>query len=156
MRRRVKQGLFCIGVALFLAAIQGIGIDTSQAETRLEPALVEKVQPVYPQELKRHNIEGVVKATYTIDTDGRVIAVETVTDSHSAFRQAVETALAQWRFEPPLMHGTAIRLQRLLEVRFERPDDESIDGGPGGLQPFPEIARNCIPCPCKKEQAFTT
>lgn len=62
-------------------------------------AVKTKVPPVYPELAKRMKIGGVVKLQATVDPDGKVTAVKTVSGS-SALTNAAEEAVRKWKFVP--------------------------------------------------------
>jgi hypothetical protein len=74
--------------------------------------------PIYPAELLRNNLEGVVFAEFVVDTVGMVDmgSVRILTTSHALFTASVETALSQMRFRPAMRAGR--RVHQLVEQHF--------------------------------------
>ena len=74
--------------------------------------------PVYPPELVRTGTEGLVDATYVVDTTGRVdtATVHVLQSDDSLFTESVRTALAQMRFRPAKRAGVPVR--QLVGQRF--------------------------------------
>jgi TonB family protein len=62
-----------------------------------ERAIKSRVAPVYPELAKRMKISGLVKVEATVDADGKVTAVKTVSGSR-ALAVAAEDAVSKWRF----------------------------------------------------------
>jgi TonB family protein len=62
-----------------------------------ERAVKSKVPPVYPEIAKRMKITGVVKLEATVDADGKVTAVKTVSGNH-VLSEAAEEAVRKWKF----------------------------------------------------------
>ena len=60
-------------------------------------AVKSKVPPVYPELAKRMRITGVVKIEATVDADGKVTAVKTMS-GNSALSVAAEDAVRKWKF----------------------------------------------------------
>lgn len=56
-----------------------------------------KVAPVYPEIARRLHVTGVVKLEVTIDPDGKVTAVKTVSGNHT-LATAAEEAVQKWKF----------------------------------------------------------
>ncbi len=65
------------------------------------PKIVKKVPPEFPKEAAQKAISaGSVKAKMSIDTDGKVTAVDIVeAEPRRVFDRAVVAALMDWRFE---------------------------------------------------------
>jgi TonB family protein len=67
----------------------------SGAEDR---AVKQRVSPVYPEIAKRMRIEGVIKMSVTVDADGKVLDVKTVSGNRT-LSIAAEDAVRKWKFE---------------------------------------------------------
>ena len=74
--------------------------------------------PVYPPELIQKGTEGLVDATYVVDTTGRVdtATVQVLQSDDSLFTESVRTALGQMRFRPAKRAGVPVR--QLVGQRF--------------------------------------
>ncbi len=74
--------------------------------------------PVYPSDLIATGTEGLVQATYVVDTTGRVdtATVQVVHSDDPRFTQSVRTALGGMRFRPATRSGKTVR--QLVEQRF--------------------------------------
>jgi TonB family protein len=74
--------------------------------------------PVYPRELVALGMEGMVQATYVVDTTGMVdtTTVKVVWSDDPRFTESVRTALGQMRFRPAVRAGNTVR--QLVEQRF--------------------------------------
>jgi TonB family protein len=64
-----------------------------------------KVPPVYPEIAKRMKITGVVKVEATVDADGKVTDVKTLSGSHT-LSPAAEEAVRKWKFAPAAATST--------------------------------------------------
>ena len=62
--------------------------------------LLHKVEPVYPAEARRRNIEGDVTVEFTVDTNGEVVD-ERVLKGDEVLHGAALDAIRQCRFAPP-------------------------------------------------------
>lgn len=65
-----------------------------------EPKVVEKVNPVYPEEARAEKVQGVVVLDVTVDTGGGPSDVKVTKDPDPRLSQAAVDAVKQWRFEP--------------------------------------------------------
>jgi TonB family protein len=74
--------------------------------------------PVYPDELRAKGIEGMVQATYVVDTAGRVdtTTIRVSQSDDPRFTRSVLTALGEMRFRPARRGGKTVR--QLVEQRF--------------------------------------
>jgi TonB family protein len=74
--------------------------------------------PVYPTDLAEAGVEGVVHATYVVDTMGRVdtTTIRIMSSDHPQFTTSVQTALGEMRFRPAKRRGQSVR--QLVEQRF--------------------------------------
>ena len=68
----------------------------SGAEDR---AVKQRVPSTYPEIAKRMRIEGVVKMSVTVDAEGRVLDVKTISGNRT-LSIAAEEAVRKWKFEP--------------------------------------------------------
>src|SRR5271165_4265289 len=92
-RERRRGGIrLCQAVALSLALTMPSGATG-------ERAVKSRVAPVYPEIAKRLKIEGTVKIEATVDADGKVSEVKTLTGAH-VLSSAAEEAVRKWRFAP--------------------------------------------------------
>ncbi|MEO8090114.1 MAG: energy transducer TonB [Gemmatimonadales bacterium] len=74
--------------------------------------------PIYPRELAAIGTEGQVRATYVVDTVGRVdtATIEVVQSDDPRFTESVRTALGEMRFRPAKRAGKSVR--QLVEQKF--------------------------------------
>jgi TonB family protein len=74
--------------------------------------------PVYPRDLLALGVEGMVQATYVVDTTGRVdtTTIKVVQSDDLRFSESVRTALGQMRFRPAKRAGRSVR--QLCEQKF--------------------------------------
>jgi TonB family protein len=74
--------------------------------------------PVYPDELRAKGVEGMVQATYVVDTAGRVdtATIQVSQSNDPRFTESVVTALGEMRFRPARRAGKTVR--QLVEQRF--------------------------------------
>ena len=74
--------------------------------------------PVYPPELIALGMQGLVQATYVVDTSGMVdtATVKVIVSDDPRFTQSVRDALGQMRFRPAIRQGKTVR--QLVEQKF--------------------------------------
>ncbi len=80
--------------------------------------MVEQVQPVYPQSMRRAGIEGTVVLEGVIDTSGRPVGLRVVDAPHVALAFAAIEAVRQWRYEPTLLNGAPVEAQSQFVLDF--------------------------------------
>lgn len=64
------------------------------------PEVVQKVNPLYPEEAMKQKIAGTVILEAVIDVEGKVLDVRIVDDPHPLLSSAAAEALRQWTFTP--------------------------------------------------------
>lgn len=89
MRKGTVRGLRLWVMGLVVAAVC-----VASAEQR---AVKSRVSPVYPEVAKRMRISGVVKLEASVDPDGKVTDVKTVSGNHMLSVSA-EDAVRKWKF----------------------------------------------------------
>jgi len=81
------------------------------------PRKTKNVDPIYPDSARAAQLSGAVKVEFTIDTTGKVGNVR-VLQSSPPFDEAAVQAVEQWRYEPTLLNGIAVRIIATAVVRF--------------------------------------
>jgi len=82
--------------ALTLAFIVSLALPGRAADER---AVKTRVAPLYPELAKHMRITGTVVVQVTVDPDGKVTAVKTISGPR-VLAQAAEDAVQKWRFVP--------------------------------------------------------
>jgi protein TonB len=70
------------------------------------PALVRKVDPIYPDVAVSARIRGVVILEANVDRDGRVIDVKVLRTANRLLDDAAITAVRQWQYRPLILNGS--------------------------------------------------
>jgi protein TonB len=83
------------------------------------PRVLRRVEPVYPEIMRRAGLAATVRIRCIVDRNGAVRQSEIVTSSYPPFNDAVLAALRQWRFAPGSLHGTAVDTEFELTVQFK-------------------------------------
>jgi protein TonB len=103
-----------------------LGIDTNWYLARQvdkHPKAIGKVEPIYPEEAKRRNIEGTLKLMLKIDDLGRVLSAEVVEATPpGVFDAAALQAFREARFQPAIKDGRPVRYQAYIRVDFKLED----------------------------------
>jgi len=70
------------------------------------PALVHRVEPVYPKIAAEAHVTGMVILEAIVGTDGCVESVKVLRSRHVLLDNAAMDALKQWRYTPLILNGT--------------------------------------------------
>jgi TonB family protein len=76
-------------------------------------AVKQKVAPIYPEIAKRLRVTGVVKLAVSVNADGKVTDIKTVSGNHM-LSTAAEDAVYKWKFAPASSESTED-----LDINFE-------------------------------------
>jgi TonB family protein len=110
--------------ATLAAIVDSIHVYTeAEVDQAAELAPQSHFSPVYPAELKRNNVTGVVVAEFVVDAKGH-IERETVGMVYSPdplFTASVSVALDDARFTPAIRDGHAVRQYVQLPIHFVNP-----------------------------------
>ena len=83
------------------------------------PEATQKVDPAYPLELMRRNVQGTVTLYAVIRNDGSVSDVRVLRGVDDQLDQFARTALAHWRFRPATKNGAAVDLEAVVMIPFK-------------------------------------
>ncbi len=86
-----------------------------------EPVPLASVESLikYPEDAKKHGLEGVVIVEALIAKDGHVEKVNVLHADHDIFKQAAIDAMLKTKFKPALQNGTPLRLWITRWVKFQ-------------------------------------
>ncbi len=84
----------------------------------IAPVATQKVDPAYPIELMRQNVEGTVTLYAVIHSDGSVADVRILRGVDGRLDAYARTALAQWHFRPATRNGTAVAIEAVVMIPF--------------------------------------
>jgi TonB family protein len=82
------------------------------------PVATQKVDPAYPTELMRHNVQGTVTLRAIIRSDGSVGEVQVLRGIDDRLDEYAREALLQWHFLPALKDGSAVDLEAVVMIPF--------------------------------------
>jgi len=83
------------------------------------PEAIQKVDPAYPLELMRRNVQGTVTLYAVIRNDGSVSDVRVLRGIDDQLDQYARTALAHWHFRPATKNGAAVDLEAVVMIPFK-------------------------------------
>ncbi len=95
--------------------------ELKQDETKGEltaPVATQKVDPAYPIELMRHNVQGTVTLYAIIRGDGSVGEVRVLRGVDDRLDEYARKALARWHFQPATRNGSAVDLEAVVMIPF--------------------------------------
>ena len=90
------------------------------AEDVADSHVAYRVQPVYPDTVRKKGVKGSVVLNANIDKDGNVSGVEVVSGNPQLASSAV-AAVKQWRYEAYYHNGQASEFQTQVTVHFPQP-----------------------------------
>lgn len=83
------------------------------------PRAVAQRSAVYPRSMKTDGATGQAEIEFIVDRDGRVLFPRIVSASHEDFGWAAATAVAQWKFNPPMRNGQRVEARMSIPVMFD-------------------------------------
>lgn len=91
-------------------------VEAGDLDKRAEPTV--QVAPVYPAELRKAKIEGVVMLLLLLNEEGRVEDARVESSSRPEFEKPALDAIRKWRFRPGMKDGQAVRAYYKKQIRF--------------------------------------
>jgi protein TonB len=87
--------------------------------SRVEPSyVIHSVQPVYPPEARKQQVEGIVELRVVVASDGTVRSVKLVSGSSLLASAAIDAA-RQFRYSPALLNGQPIETIQTIGMSFQ-------------------------------------
>jgi TonB family protein len=83
------------------------------------PVATRKVDPAYPLEMMRRNVQGTVTLYAVIHSDGSVGDVRVLQGVDDQLDGYACTALSHWRFSPATKNGTPVALEAVVAIPFK-------------------------------------
>ena len=89
------------------------------------PELVEKVDPIYPEDARQAGIQGRVVLQAAIDAGGSVTDVRVLrpaTEAYPSLDAAAMEAVRTWRYTPAMEHGEPVSSDLVVVIEFSLPE----------------------------------
>jgi protein TonB len=80
--------------------------------------LITRVEPVYPEELRRQGIEGTVKLHVTVGREGAIQTVGLLSGPPTLIPLAID-AVRKWQFKPTVLGGQPVEMEEDVTVVFQ-------------------------------------
>lgn len=87
----------------------------------VEPQVINKVPPVYPELARKAQVEGIVFLDILVDKEGKVRDVQILKPSRTnvGFEEAAVEAVKKWTFSPAIQNGKPVAVWMTQPVKFE-------------------------------------
>ncbi len=123
VRETIRHGTAATGRRIVLAALPPQPPPPSRKSTGdvtlPETVPLVQVPPSYPRRAERLQIEGFVMIEFTITPDGSVIEPVVIeSEPPNVFDKAALQAIIQWKFEPRMENGQAVKSQARQRIEF--------------------------------------
>jgi len=82
--------------------------------------ILKQVKPNYPADAKANNVQGLVRLTVMVDTEGLPGKVHIVSGPPELIPASLE-AVKQWRFKPLKLNGKAVRVEASVDFNYVIP-----------------------------------
>ena len=83
----------------------------------MQQLITHKVEPLYPEDLRQSNVQGVVVLGAVIGRDGSVLKLRPISGPDALASAAID-AVKWWRFQPYQVSGKAVEVETTLAVEF--------------------------------------
>jgi protein TonB len=116
MRLSISNTIYTV----LVAALVWLPAATSLAKDA-QPVELKRVEPIYPPDLRRGNIEGKVEVEFIVDENGDVEAARIHEESANErwqFRFSAVVAVWQWKFQPGIKDDKPVRTLLRVPVVF--------------------------------------
>lgn len=84
----------------------------------VQPVLIHKVQPEYPEIARKARIQGVVILEAIITKEGNVENVKVLRRLHPILDQAAVNSVQQWHYKPATLNGRPVKVYSTVTVKF--------------------------------------
>ncbi len=114
----VLRGAALAALGMMIATGAGAQEKVRVASELQQAKLLSSSMPLYPVLAKRGRVEGTVRLTATIDKEGKVEKLETVS-GHPILEQAAVEAVKKWRYRPTILNGEPVEVVTTIDVVFK-------------------------------------
>jgi TonB family protein len=92
--------------------------DAEKQGELVAPVAIREVDPGYPLELMKENVQGTVMLSAVIRSDGSVSEVYILRGLDDRLDAYASSALSRWRFQPATKNGDPVALQTVVIIPF--------------------------------------
>jgi len=85
----------------------------------MQKLLVHRVEPVYPAEARKDNLQGIIAIDIVVGREGSVLSMRALNGPEVLARAAMD-ALRWWKFEPYRLNGEPVVVETTVAVEFKR------------------------------------
>jgi TonB family protein len=85
----------------------------------MEKLLVHRVEPVYPADARKANLQAIIALDIVVGRDGSVVSMHAL-NGPDVLAQAAMDALRWWKFEPYRVNGEPAVVETTVAVEFKR------------------------------------
>jgi len=85
----------------------------------MQKLVVHRVEPVYPAEARKENLEGVIALDVVVGRDGSVVSMKAL-NGPEVLAHAAMDALRWWKFEPYRINGEPAVVETTVAVEFKK------------------------------------
>ena len=83
-----------------------------------QPALLHRVEPIYPGVAVAARIQGVTILETIVDEEGRVTDVRVLRSANALLDREAIAAVRQWRYKPVVLNGTPVKFVLTVTLSF--------------------------------------
>jgi protein TonB len=108
-----------LGVASSDAELPGEQMAVILSSRGAEKRLLQRVEPNYPADARKHHLEGTVVLKAVVNEAGKVTGVRLVEGNASLAPEAI-AAVKQWQYRPYVKDGKVFPFQTIVLVEFQQ------------------------------------
>lgn len=95
----------------------GMPVDSWDLDT--EPSVIEQRPPIYPADLKRREVTGMVEVGFVVDETGKVTRTYVRYSTERGFEEPALAAVKGWRFKPAKKDGKPVAARMTVPMNFQ-------------------------------------
>jgi TonB family protein len=85
----------------------------------MQKLLVHRVDPIYPAEARKDNLQGIIALDIFVSQDGSVVGMRAL-NGPDVLSKAAMDALRWWKFSPYRVNGEPVEIETTVAVEFRR------------------------------------
>ena len=133
---RAGLSLTCVAVVLFSGSVPLIAGQSQPKATvviHCGPAtavMLRQVRPIYPAEARASGIQGVVRISLLVSSDGVPESLRLVSGPPELVNASLD-AVRQWRYRPFKLNGKAVPVEATVNINYIIPQKKQQDTAQG-------------------------